>query len=92
MAISGDRALFDALATSVSRLTQIRELLGLSDKRDRSCEAVDAIARQHLTEVERKIADLSALRDKLADVIGQCRRRTVADCRIIDALAPNVTG
>jgi Cu(I)-responsive transcriptional regulator len=69
-------------------LDQVRELLDLADQRDRSCEAVDTIARQHLVEVERKIADLTALRDELSDVIGRCRRGTVADCRIIETLAP----
>ncbi len=69
-------------------LDQVRELLGLADQRDRSCAGVDLIARQHLGEVERKIADLTALRDELADLIGQCRRGTVAECRIIETLAP----
>jgi DNA-binding transcriptional MerR regulator len=66
----------------------VRELLALADQRKRSCEAVDAIARQHLAEVERKVADLAALRRELADIIGQCRQGTVAECRIIEALAP----
>jgi len=70
-------------------LDQVRELLDLADQRDRSCEAVDTIARQHLVEVERKIADLTGLRDELSDVIGRCRRGTVADCRIIETLAPS---
>lgn len=70
-------------------LDQVRELLDLADQRDRSCEAVDTIARQHLVEVERKIADLTALHDELSDVIGRCRRGTVADCRIIETLAPS---
>jgi Cu(I)-responsive transcriptional regulator len=69
-------------------LDRVRELLSFTDQRDRSCEAVDVIARQHLAEVERKIADLSALRTELADIIGRCRHGTVADCRIIEALAP----
>ena len=30
------------------------------DQRERSCEAVDVIAREHLAEVERKLADLAA--------------------------------
>jgi Cu(I)-responsive transcriptional regulator len=69
-------------------LDQVRDLLGLADERDRSCEAVDVIARQHLAEVERKIADLAALRDELADVLGRCSRGTVAECRIIETLGP----
>lgn len=71
-------------------LDQVRELLELADQRDRSCEAVDVIARQHLAEVERKIADLNALRDELSDVISQCKHGAVADCRIIRALAPAI--
>jgi hypothetical protein len=31
----------------------------LADQRERSCEAVDVIAREHLSEVERKLADLT---------------------------------
>jgi Cu(I)-responsive transcriptional regulator len=71
-------------------LDQVRELLDLADQRDRSCEAVDVIARQHLAEVERKITDLNALRDELTDVISHCKHGTVADCRIIGALAPAI--
>ena len=69
-------------------IEQVRELLGLADDRDRSCEAVDAIAHEHLRQVERKIADLVALRRELDGLIGQCRRGTVAECRIIEALSP----
>ena len=50
-------------------IEQVRDLLGLSDQRDRSCEAVDAIAREHLAEVKRKIRDLQALRRELGSII-----------------------
>ncbi len=69
-------------------IEQIRALLGLSDQQDRPCEAVDAIAREHLAEVDRKLADLAALRRELASLVGECRHGTVAECRIIEALAP----
>jgi len=67
---------------------QIRELLALADDRDRSCAEVDIIARAHLTQVERKLADLTRLAHELRDVIGQCGCGSVADCRIIEALSP----
>ena len=67
---------------------QIRMLLELADQKERSCEAVDAIAREHLAEVKRKLAGLTALRRELDRLIGQCRRGTVAECRILEALAP----
>ena len=44
--------------------------------------------REHLGEVERKIADLEALRRELQGLIGQCRHGTVNECRIIEALSP----
>ena len=69
-------------------LEQIRALLDLALDREDSCDAVDAIAREHLGEVDRKIADLQALRRELAGVIGQCRNGRIAECRIIEALAP----
>ena len=55
-------------------IDQMRDLLGLSDQRDRPCEAVDAIAREHLTEVKRKIRDLQALRRELDSILSQCSR------------------
>ena len=69
-------------------LEAVRELLTLSDNTDQSCEAVDQIASAHLAEVERKIADLSALRSELTRVLGSCRHGTIADCKIIESLAP----
>jgi Hg(II)-responsive transcriptional regulator len=69
-------------------LDQVRTLLRLSDDRDRSCAEVDQIASAQLAEVKSKIADLSALQGVLQDLLGQCRHGTIADCRIIEALAP----
>jgi DNA-binding transcriptional MerR regulator len=68
-------------------LEQVRELLGLSDKREQSCEVVDVIARAHRDMVDRKISELRALRTELDRMIGQCGHGVVADCHIIEALA-----
>jgi DNA-binding transcriptional MerR regulator len=70
-------------------LDQTRALLDLALDREHSCEGVDVIAREHLGEVDRKIADLQALRRELDALIGQCRHGMIADCRIIEALAPS---
>ncbi|MDB5398655.1 MAG: hypothetical protein QOD93_3264 [Acetobacteraceae bacterium] len=69
-------------------IEQIRVLLDLADQKEQSCAAVDAIARAHLADVKRKLADLTALRRELDSLIGQCRHGTVAECRILEALAP----
>lgn len=69
-------------------IEQIRALLDLADRTEQSCEAVDAIARAHLAEVKRKLADLASLSRELDSLIVQCRHGTVAECRILEALAP----
>ena len=69
-------------------LDQVRALLDLADQKDRSCETVDALARGHLAEVKRKIADLKGLRRELDSLISQCSHGTIAECRILEALAP----
>lgn len=68
-------------------LDAIRGLLALADDTSQPCEAVDRIAREHLTEIESKIAHLSAMRAELDRMIGSCREGTVAQCKIIESLA-----
>jgi Cu(I)-responsive transcriptional regulator len=69
-------------------IEQVRNLLGLADQKGCSCETVDSIAREHLADVDRKIADLKGLRRELDALIRQCHHGTIAECRILDALAP----
>ncbi|GGE19891.1 MerR family transcriptional regulator [Polymorphobacter glacialis] len=69
-------------------LDQVRALLALSDDRQDDCADIDAIARRHLEEVERKLADLTALRRELKGVISSCKGGAISDCRIIEALGP----
>lgn len=72
-------------------IDQVRELLSLADDCDRSCEAVDGLARQQLAEVDCKIADLTALRRELGSLIAQCGHGSVSECRIIETLGPGAT-
>ena len=69
-------------------IEQVGTLLDLADSRDRSCDTVDSLARLHLRTIEEKIADLTALRREVADLLSQCSRGTIAECRILDALSP----
>lgn len=68
-------------------LKAIRSLVDLAENRDRSCAAVDALASEHLEEVETKLDHLSAMRDALHDLLEQCSRETIVECRIIEALS-----
>src|SRR3546814_14459578 len=69
-------------------LDQVRALLSLSDDRTRDCATVDALARDHLADIERKIVDLTELQCELTMLLASCEGGTVADCRILEALAP----
>ncbi len=68
-------------------LDDIRNLLNLSDQPDRPCEEVDAIARGHLKDVERKIAALQVMQSELKRMITHCSGGSISDCRIIEVLA-----
>jgi len=84
-----DRLRFIRRARSLGfPLDQVRALLELSDDRAGPCAAIDVIAKAHLVEVERKIADLQALRHDLNRMIEQCGCGIVSDCRVIGALTP----
>jgi DNA-binding transcriptional MerR regulator len=65
----------------------IRALLSLQDHPEQSCASADAIARARLTEVEGRIARLTALRDELTRMIDECACGRVAECRVIETLA-----
>lgn len=69
-------------------LEQIAELMALARDCDSDCADVDAIARSHLAMIDRKIADLTALRGELGDLIAACEGGGMRDCNILDALAP----
>ncbi len=70
-------------------LDEVRELLDLANDRSRDCGAIDIVAGRHLNEVDRKLADLGRLRERLAELISSCAGGTVEDCRILDALDPD---
>lgn len=66
-------------------LEEVRALLDISVQQDRDCCEIDALASEHLAEVDRKIADLTSLRQQLSSMIASCRGGTVADCQILEA-------
>lgn len=68
-------------------LQDIREMVHLSDQLGQSCQAIDAIARQHLENVERRISQLQVLRKELKRMVGECSNGRISDCRIIETLA-----
>ena len=67
---------------------QVRALLDLAYRRDQHSENVDELVEAHLADVARKITDLEALQRELGNLLSQCGRGTIAECRIIEALGP----
>ncbi|MEM7430187.1 MAG: Cu(I)-responsive transcriptional regulator [Pseudomonadota bacterium] len=64
-----------------------RQLLSLYEDKSRASAHVKELAREHLTEIERKIAELTSMRDVLNTLVQSCRGDDRPDCPIIDNLA-----
>ena len=67
-------------------LEETRGLLGLVDGGAYTCAQVEALAREHLREIQRKISDLRKLKRLLEEMASQCGGETLPSCPIIDAL------
>lgn len=65
----------------------IRQLLGLADRPDQSCREADGIALAHLADIESKISRLTALRDEVRRMVGDCAQDDIGHCRVIEVLA-----
>jgi DNA-binding transcriptional MerR regulator len=65
----------------------VRELLALSEQPDRPCAEVDSIARRHIGDIDRRIAQFVALRRQLQRSPDACGHGRVGECRVIEALA-----
>lgn len=64
----------------------IRRLLEYAGEPQRSCAEVDAVARDHLYEIDSRIERLTALRTEIERMLKRCHRGRVADCRILEVL------
>lgn len=69
-------------------LDQVSQLMSLTRSPGENCATVDAIAVQHLTAIDRKIADLTALRRELTGLVDSCAGGSIGDCDILRALSP----
>lgn len=64
-----------------------RSLLALYDDKGRASADVKQIAREHLTEIDRKLTELSAMRDTLGHLVEACAGDDRPDCPILKDLA-----
>lgn len=63
-----------------------RDLLALWEDRSRASGDVRRIAKEHLAEIETKIAALAAMRDTLAELVRECAGDNRPDCPILRGL------
>jgi MerR family copper efflux transcriptional regulator len=68
-------------------LDQIRDLLALWQDKGRASSDVRALARAHIGELNRKIAEMEAMRRTLERLAASCHGDSRSDCPILDDLA-----
>ena len=64
-----------------------RQLLALYRDRDRASAEVKALTEQRIGDIERRIAELVAMRRTLSDLAARCHGDDRPDCPILDDLA-----
>ena len=68
-------------------LVEIRDLLSLRMKPDTTCADIRMHAKEKITAVDRKIADLQRIKNALTKLASACRGKgPTSECPILDAL------
>jgi Hg(II)-responsive transcriptional regulator len=74
-------------------LQEIEALLDLAAGGPESCDAVRAMAGEKLVQLERKIADLGAMRESLRQLVATCdRSRDKRVCPLLEAIGDEAGG
>jgi len=68
-------------------LHQIKDLLALWEDKHRASADVRALAQSHIAELNRKIAEMEAMRRTLESLAASCHGDARSDCPILDDLA-----
>lgn len=68
-------------------LEQIRDLLALWQDKGRASADVRALAQSHIDELNRKIAEMEAMRRTLESLAASCHGDRRSECPILDDLA-----
>ena len=69
-----------------------RNLMTLYENRGRASSDVKAIASEHLVAIDAKLAELSQMRNTLADLVSSCAGDDRPDCPILADLAAKTDG
>jgi Cu(I)-responsive transcriptional regulator len=68
-------------------IEECRALMALYEDRDRASADVKQLAAEHLSQIERKIAELRSMHGTLAQLVERCHGDDRPDCPILDDLA-----
>ena len=68
-------------------IEECRDLIALYADRERASADVKRLATGHLVQIERKIGELMAMRDTLAELVERCHGDARPDCPILEDLA-----
>lgn len=68
-------------------IEECRTLLSLYEDKHRASADVKALARQKISEIERKMEELKSLRETLSVLVEHCHGDDRPDCPIIESLA-----
>lgn len=66
---------------------EIGDLLALWSDRSRASAEVKAIARRHIDDIDRRVAEMQSMRATLATLVACCAGDERPDCPILDDLA-----
>lgn len=69
-------------------LKDVSNLLELYSNNKRASRDVKRLALRHVAELDRKLAELTAIRDTIAELARRCHGNDRPDCPILDELQP----
>jgi Hg(II)-responsive transcriptional regulator len=67
-------------------LDEIEELLRLRNDKRRDRARIRAVAEKRVSQIERKVAELQAMKKALTHLVHCCRKGSTLECPIIEAL------
>ena len=67
-------------------LEEIKNLLGLVDTGEYSCDEVRLRTEAHLKDVQHKLRDLKKMEGMLKEMVSECRNGKLSNCPIVEAL------
>jgi DNA-binding transcriptional MerR regulator len=83
-----DRLRFIAHARAMGfPMSSLKAMLRIAGHKDAPCDDIDALVRGRLTEVDERIARLTALRKELSGMLESHHHGTVGECRVVEVLS-----